>query len=96
MVFLFYSWIADFVPMTLTVHLFEVVEPFFCQNRQSCMSPLSSIRHPEEASTVRRACLSLLDRGILEGRYTVDQNYPRAKVASWRLCGRKKANLKSG
>lgn len=68
MVFLFYSWIADFVPMTLTDHLFDVVEPFFCQNRQSCMSPLSSIRHPEEASTRKT------EEHVSELRRTVGRN----------------------
>ena len=47
-------------------------------------------------STVRRACHSLLDRGILEGEYSIDCDYPWAQVASWRINRRKKANLKSG
>lgn len=34
---------------------------------------------------VRRACLSLLNRGILEGEYIIDCNYPWANVASWHL-----------
>ena len=31
--------------------------------------------------TVRRACHSLLDRGILEGEYIIDDDYPWARVA---------------
>ena len=41
---------------------------------------------------VRRACHSLLDRGILEGEYTIDCYHPWAKVACWRLVEQKKRN----
>ena len=40
--------------------------------------------------TVRRACHSLLNRGILEGEYCIDCNYPWAEVATWRLIKQKK------
>ncbi len=35
--------------------------------------------------TVRRACLSLLERDILEGEYVIDVDHPWARVASWHL-----------
>ena len=35
--------------------------------------------------TVRRACLSLLERDILEGEYVTDVDHHWAQVASWRL-----------
>ena len=40
--------------------------------------------------TVRRACHSLLNRGILEGEYVMDCDYPWAEVVSWRLCKQKR------
>jgi len=40
--------------------------------------------------TVRRACHSLLDRGIVEGEYVIDCNHPWAQVACWRLSKQKK------
>jgi hypothetical protein len=41
-------------------------------------------------SATRRACLSLLDRGHIEGEYTIDFDYPGARIASWRLATRAK------
>jgi hypothetical protein len=35
--------------------------------------------------TVRRACMSLVERGILEGEYSIHADYPWAKVITWRL-----------
>jgi hypothetical protein len=39
-------------------------------------------------SAIRRACLSLLDRGHIEGEYEIDNDYPWARIASWRLTRR--------
>ena len=35
--------------------------------------------------TVRRACRSLLDRGILQGRYVWDCDNPGRQTASWKI-----------
>lgn len=34
--------------------------------------------------TVRRACKSLLNRGLIEGKYETDFDHPGAIIASWR------------
>jgi hypothetical protein len=39
--------------------------------------------------TVRRACISLLDRGVLEGEYILHPEYPWARVLSWSVAKRK-------
>lgn len=43
----------------------------------------SDTNHKSAMFTVRRACLSLLNRGIIKGEYVIDCDYPWAKTASW-------------
>jgi hypothetical protein len=35
--------------------------------------------------SVRRACLSLVERGLIEGVYTIDCDYPWAKTIAWSI-----------
>jgi hypothetical protein len=46
--------------------------------------------HKTAMFTVRRACLSLLNRDILQGEYIIDCDYPWAKTACWTLIGQNK------
>ena len=41
-------------------------------------------------ATIRRACMSLLERGHIEGEYDIDSDYPWATIVSWRLATRNK------
>jgi hypothetical protein len=50
----------------------------------------SDANHKSAMFTVRRACLSLLNRDILQGEYMIDCDYPWAITASWTLIDRNK------
>jgi hypothetical protein len=42
-------------------------------------------KHRQALATVRRACASLVRRGILAGRYVVSGNPPHGETTSWTI-----------
>lgn len=50
----------------------------------------SDVARKTRLFTVRRACISLLDRGILEGEYVPHCLYPWARVLSWSVAKKRK------